>query len=242
MSRENLPEQSRGFPAAQRPAGGGVERSQGPTVPAGHAAGALGFIEGPDRFHWWAELSSDVKAYVERKVGPAVEWWADWHERERDRPYAVVLGPHGLAVTTPKVNQHGQKTQSVHIDAFVPSSLKHAVVQQLPSRPRVRLFSRGKGEQAPTAPQLELTSHMRGVLGNLPLEAQQRLQTPFLGSQPIKHYRSYYYGNQENLDMWLYLAGDRTVTFAAGHRTLPAGTDPQYAAWHLVCYQADVAR
>src|SRR2546423_14009418 len=96
MSRENLPEQSRGFPAAQRPAGGGVARSQGPTVPAGHEAGPLGFIEGPDRFHWWAELSNDVKAYVQRKVGPAVEWWADWHERERDRPDAVGLGPDGL--------------------------------------------------------------------------------------------------------------------------------------------------
>ncbi|MFF0264553.1 hypothetical protein [Kribbella sp. NPDC004536] len=248
MSRENLPEQSRGFPAAQRPAGGGVERSQGgggPSLPGAHEARSLGFVPSPDRFHWWGELSNDVKTYVERKVGPAVEWWADLHERERDRPYAVVLGPNGLAVTTPKVNQHGQKTQTVHVDPFVPSSLKHAVVQQLPTRPRVglrSLVSRGKGEQPPAAPQLELTSDMRGVLGNLPLEAQQRLQTPFLGSQPIKHYRSYYYGNEEDLDMWLYLAGDRTVTFASGHRTLPAGTDPQYAAWHLVCYQADVAR
>ncbi|GAA1130026.1 hypothetical protein GCM10009630_29940 [Kribbella jejuensis] len=241
MSRENLPEQSRGFPAARRPAGG-VERSQGAAVPAAHEAGSLGFIEGPDRFHWWAELSNDVKAYIERKVGPAVEWWADWHERERDRPYAVVLGTNGLAVTTPKVNQQGQRTQTVHVDAFVPSSLKHAVVQQLPTRPRTRLLSRGKGEQPPAAPQLELTSYMRGVLGNLPLEAQQRLQTPFLGSQPIKHYRSYYYGNEEDLNLWLYLAGDRTVTFASGHRTLPAGADPKHAAWHLVCYQADIAR
>src|SRR2546426_1170376 len=34
MSRDNLPEQSRGRPAAQRPAGGGVERAQaGPTDP-----------------------------------------------------------------------------------------------------------------------------------------------------------------------------------------------------------------
>lgn len=247
MNRDNLPEQSRGFPAAQRPAGGGVERSQGggPTLPASHQAAPLGFVPSPDRFHWWAELSSDVKAYVERKVGPAVEWWADLHERERDRPYAVVLGPNGLAVTTPKVNQHGQRTQTVHVDAFVPSSLKHAVVQQQPTRPRSglrTLMSPRAGEQPPAPPQLALTAHMRGVLGNLPLEAQQRLQTPFLGSQPIKHYKSYYYGNDEDLDMWLFLAGDRTVTFATGHRTLPAGTDPQQASWRLVCYQADIAQ
>ena len=245
MSRDNLPQQSRGFPAAQRPAGGGVERSHGPAVPGAHEARPLGFVEGPDRFQWWAELSNDVKAYVERKVGPAVEWWADRHERERDRPYAVVLGPNGLAVTTPKVNPQGQKTQSVHVDAFVPSSLKHAVVEQHPTRTRSglrSLISRGKDDPKAKAPQLELTEKMRGILGNLPLEAQQRLQTPFVGSQAIKHYRSYYYGNDEDLDMWLYLAGDRTVTFMSGHRTLPAGTDPQYAAWHLVCYQADVAR
>jgi hypothetical protein len=245
MSRDNLPEQSRGFPAAQRPAGGGVERSQGPTLPAGHDARPLGFVPSPDRFHFWAQLSNGVKAHVEREVGPAIEWWCDLHDRERDRPYAVVLGPKGLAVTTPKVNQNGQKTQSVHIDAFAPSSLKHAVVQQQATRPRSglrSLISRGKDEQATVPPQLALTEHMRGVLGNLPLEAQQRLQTPFLGSQAIQHYKSYYYGSDEDLDMWLYLAGDRTVTFASGHRTLPAGTDPQYAAWHLVCYQADVAR
>jgi hypothetical protein len=247
MSRDNLPEQSRGNPAAQRPAGGGIERSQGgggPSLPGAHEARTLGFVPSPDRFHWWAQLSNGVKAHVEREVGPAVEWWCDLHERERDRPYAIVLGPKGLAVTTPKVNQHGQKTQSVHIDAFAPSSLKHAVVQQQPTRPRTglrSLLSGGKTEQ-PAAPQLALTADMRGLLGNLPLEAQQRLQTPFLGSQAIQHYKSYYYGNEEDLDLWLYLAGDRTVTFASGHRTLPAGTDPQYASWRLVCYQADVAR
>ncbi|HEY3557759.1 MAG TPA: hypothetical protein VGL05_09855 [Kribbella sp.] len=246
MSRDNLPEQSRGRPAEQRPAGGGVERAQGGTpLPAAHQAAALGFVPSPDRYHWWAELSNDVKAYVERKVGPAVEWWADLHERERDRPYAVVLGPNGLAVTTPKVNASGQRTQSVHIDPFVPLSLKHAVVQQQATRPRGGLRSligRGRDEQPTAAPQLELTQHMRGILGNLPLEAQQRLQTPFLGSQAVRRHQSYYYGNDEDLDMWLYLAGDRTVTFASGHRTLPAGTDPQYASWRLVCYQADVAR
>ncbi|MFD7155734.1 hypothetical protein ACFV9C_14095 [Kribbella sp. NPDC059898] len=247
MSRDNLPEQSRGFPAAQRPAGGGVERSTGGPAAAGaHEAKQLGWKVRPDRFHYWAELSNSVKAHVERQVGPAVEWWADWDDRDRDRPYAVVLGPKGLAVTTPKVNQHGQRTQSVHIDAFVPSSLKHAVVQQHATPPRSglrSLMSRG-GPQLPppAAPQLALTEKMRGVLGNLPLEAQQRLQTPFLGSQEIKHYKMYYFGGDEDLDLWMYLAGDWTVTFVSGHRTLPAGADPQQAAWRLVCYQADVAR
>ncbi|GAA1586924.1 hypothetical protein GCM10009742_36250 [Kribbella karoonensis] len=200
----------------------------------------------PDRFYWWAELSNGVKAHVERQVGPAVEWWADWDDRDRDRPYAVVLGPKGLAVTTPRVNPHGQRTQSVHVDAFVPSSLKHAVVQQQPTRPRSGLrsiMSRGGAQPQPTvAPELGLTEKMRGVLGNLPLEAQQRLQTPFLGSQQIKHYKMYYFGTDEDLDLWLYLAGDRTVTFVSGHRTLPAGAGPEHAAWRLVCYQADVAR
>jgi hypothetical protein len=246
MTRDNLPEHSRGRPAEQRPAGGGVERAPAaPRMPAAHEAGPLGFVPSPDRFHWWAEIHDDVKAYLERKVGPAIEWWADLHERERDRPYAVVLGPNGLAVTTPRVNSQGQRTQSVRIDPFVPSSIKHAVVQQQPTRPRGglrSLASRGRDEPAAPAPQLELTQDMRGTLGNLPLEAQQRLQTPFLGSQAVQHYRYYYYGNDEDLDLWMYLAGERTVTFASGHRTLPSGAEPHQASWRLTCYQADVAR
>jgi hypothetical protein len=248
MARDNLPEQSRGRPAAQRPASGGVERAPAaPSMPGAHEAAPLGFVSSPDRFHWWGELHDDVKAYVERKVGPAIEWWADLHERERDRPYAVVLGPNGLAVTTPRVNNQGQRTQTVRIDPFVPSSIKHAVVLQQATKPRGglrSLVSRGKDEQSQQSvpPQLNLTQEMRGVLGNLPLEAQQRLQTPFLGAQAITHYRFYYYGNDEELDLWCYLAGDKTVTFATGHRTLPNGVDPQHASWRLTCYQADVAR
>lgn len=206
----------------------------------------MGWVASPDRFHWWSEIHDDVKAYLERKVGRPIEWWADLHERERDRPYAVVLGPNGLAVTTPRVNTQGQRTQSVRIDPFVPSSLEQTVVQQKPTRPRGglrSLASRGRDlrSEPPLALQLELTEYMRGILGNLPLEAQQRLQTPFLGAQAIKHYQSYYYGSDEKLDLWCYLAGDQTVTFAAGHRTLPRGADPQQATWRLTLYQADVA-
>jgi hypothetical protein len=244
MTRDNLPEHSQGRPHADRPGDAGLERgAAGPTLPPSHQATPLGFVPSPDRYHWWAELGNDVKAYVEGKVGPAIEWWADLHERERDRPYAVVLGPKGLAVTTPKVNAQGRRTQSVHVDGFVASSLKHAVVQQQPTRGVRSTFSRDRSErpvEQMTALELELTQDMRGILGNLPLEAQQRLQTPFLGAQAVKHYRSYYYGNDENLDLWCYLAGDRTVTFVSGHRTLPAGAAPQQAAWRLVCYQAEI--
>jgi hypothetical protein len=237
MAPDNLPEQSRGRPAAQRSAGG-VEPAQS-SLPGAHEASPLGFVPSPDRYHWWAEIHADVKAHLERKVGPPIEWWADLHERERDRPYAVVLGPNGLAVTTPRVSSQGQRTQSVRLDSFVPSSLRHTVVQQQPTRKRRGLRNR---DEPTAAPQLELTQHMRGILGNLPLEVQQRLQTPFLETQAIKHYRSYYYGTDEDLDLWCYLAGDQTVTFASGHRTLPSGAEPQQASWRLTCYQADVAR
>ncbi|MEU8221900.1 hypothetical protein [Kribbella sp. NPDC048915] len=246
MARENLPEQSRGQSAAQRPAGGGVERAPAaaPRMPGALQAGPLGFVESPDRFHWWAELSDGVKAHLERKVGPAIEWWADRHERDQNRPYAVVLGPNGLAVTTPRVNTQGQRTQSVHVDPFVPSSIKHAAVHQQATRPRggLRSLVSRKSSTPTAAPQLEVSENMRGVLGNLPLEAQQRLQTPFLGSQAVQHYRYYYYGSEDDFDFWCYLAGDRTVTFASGHRSLAPGAAPHQAAWRLICYQADIAR
>jgi hypothetical protein len=246
MARDHLPEHSRGQAAADRPVGGGVDRAAGaaPTLPGGFEAGTLGWVESPDRFHWWGEIHNDVKAHLERAVGPAIEWWADRHERERNRAYAVVLGPNGLAVTTPRVNLQGQRTQSVRVDRFVPGSLKHAAVQQQPTRPRggLRSLVSRKSPEPSDAPRLELNEDMRGTLGNLPLEAQQRLQAPFLGSQAVQHYRYYYYGTDEDLDFWCYLVGDRTVTFASGHRALPAGAAPPQAAWRLTCYQADVAR
>jgi hypothetical protein len=245
MTSGNLPEQSRGRPATRREAGG-VERSSGtPQRPGAHEATNLNFIPGPDRYHFWEELHDDVKAYVERKVGPRIAWWADTHQRERDRPYAVVLGPNGLAVTTPRVNQQGQRTQSVRLDPFVPGSLKHAVVQQQPIKPRGALRSlvsgRAGAPETATPPQLNLSQDMRGFLGNLPVEAQHRLQNPFLGSQTVKHYLSYAYGNDEEYDAWCYLAGDRTVTFAFGHCTRPNGAGPSQATWHLTCYQAEIA-
>ncbi|TDW66297.1 hypothetical protein [Kribbella pratensis] len=248
MTGGNLPEQSRGRPATRREAGG-LERSTAtPQLPGAHEAADMNFVPSPDRFHFWDELHDDVKAYVERKVGPRIDWWADRHKRERDRPYAVVLGPNGLAVTTPRVNAQGQRTQSVRLDPFVPSSLKHAVVQQQPTKPRGALRNLVPGRAGTTPgpsappPQLNLTQDMRGFLGNLPLEAQHRLQTPFLGSQPVKHYLSYAYGTDEDYDAWCYLAGTHTVTFASGHCTRPPGTPPTQATWHLTCYQADIAR
>jgi hypothetical protein len=247
MTGGNLPEQSRGRPATRRETGGVVRSTATPQMPGAHEATNLNFVPGPDRFHYWSEISDDVKAYLERKVGPKIDWWADRHKRERDRPYAVVLGPNGLAVTTPRVNQQGQRTQSVRLDPFVPSSLKHAVVRQQPTKPRGALRSLVSGRAGtpePTAPppELDLTQDMRGFLGNLPLEAQHRLQTPFLGAQPVKHYLSYAYGNDEDFDAWCYLAGTHTVTFASGHCTRPNGADPTQATWNLTCYQADVAR
>ncbi|MER7247878.1 hypothetical protein [Kribbella sp. NPDC000426] len=245
MTSGNPPEQSRGRPATRREAGG-VERSTAtPKLPGAHEATDLNFIPGPDRFHYWSEISDDVKAYLERKVGPKIDWWADQHKRERDRPYAVVLGPNGLAITTPRVNAQGQRTQSIRLDLFAPSSLKHAVVQQQLIKPRGALRSlvtgRAGAPQPAAPPHLNLSQEMRGFLGNLPLEAQQRLQTPFLGTQPVTHYLSYAYGNDKDYDAWCYLAGPQTLTFASGHCTRRPGTPARQATWHLTCYQADIA-
>ena len=83
---------------------------------------------------------------------------------------------------------------------------------------------------------------MRGFLGNLPVEAQARVQAPFVSDDVVQDSDHYYFGTDEELDVWCYFAGSRTVTFVSGHRVAPAGAPPHAVSWQLVCRQAEVAQ
>jgi hypothetical protein len=274
VSSDKLPDPYRGggVPASRTggvpvPRTGGVpaRRDTRPAPPV-HSARTLGFSDSPGREYWWRMLDDRVKARIAEKVGPAIEWWAYHHSSEEDRPYAVVFGPRGLAVTRPTMNNAGRPAQLVQVRRFVPDSVRHAIVKQQPSpifRPppagspasgAARLGGAagpaglggapGAARPGGAAPlsqiKLPLTGHMRGFLGNLPAEAQARLQEPFLSADPIQDSNFFYHGTDEELDVWCYLAGGRTVTFVSGRRVAPAGAPPHVASWQLICRRAEV--
>lgn len=207
------------------PAKQGAQRPSPPT----HAARKLDFVDLPDRDHWWNLLGDAVRRNIEHKVGSRIEWWAYQHAIEKDRPYAVVFGPRGFAVTKPTANNAGRPAHLVEFRRFDPASVRFALVQQQPS-------TRTAGPAADSESRLSLTEDMAGFLGNLPVEAQLRLQAPFVGDDPPQDYNYYYTGTDERLNVWCYLAGARSVTFASGLRV----GRPDAATWQMTCRMATV--
>ncbi|MFJ5307555.1 hypothetical protein [Streptomyces sp. NPDC088350] len=233
-----------------RPNSGAVERRSGPLPVPGraarvdapvHDAATLGFVDLPGREYWWRQLSAAVRDRMVTRVGPIVDWWAYCHPTDTGRPYAVVFGERGLAVATPTVNDRGGPAQSLTVVPFVPSSLRHAVVVRKPRRSRSRLPALPGGDATPEyGEELPLPARLRGFLGNLPAEAQARSQSPFVNGDVFLRGDHFYFGNDDELDVWCYLAGRRWVTFVSGHGSGLSGPAPR-ASWRLICRQAEVA-
>ncbi|TCB96902.1 hypothetical protein E0H26_14595 [Micromonospora zingiberis] len=206
-----------------------------------HAAATLGFARRAGREHWWQQLGEPVRDRMIARVGPMVDWWADCHQVDGDRAYAVVLGPRGLAVCTPTVNDRGGRAQLLTVVPFVPASLRHAVVVQKPARRLPGRPSLPAGQStAPVAPDLPLSAGLRDLLGNLPADAQARLQWPFVNGDVLTDSGYYYRGDDDRLEIWAYLAGRRWVTFVSGHGSGRSGPAHR-VSWQLICRQAEVA-
>jgi prolyl oligopeptidase len=238
VSRQsNLPERVGGN-APLRPQGAvPARRPPGPQI---HSGRTLDFTDNPGRDHWWALLGPAVHRRIAEKVGPSVEWWAYCHSVVTDRPYAVVFGADGLAVTTPTTSNAGRPAHLLAVRRFVPASVRHAVVTQRPTaRPPA---SSGAGGPAGGLSTPGLDEDLRGFLGNLPAEAQARMQAPFLSGDSIED-RDYFYWRtgDRRLAVWCYLAGKRTVMFVAGHRDAPDGVPAHAASWQLIVRMAEVA-
>jgi hypothetical protein len=238
-SEERLPQPYEPGPLAGR---GSPVPARRPSTPPVHDARRLGFAEGPDREYWWDLISEAVRRRIEEKVGRPIEWWAWRHATEKNRPYAVVFGPKGLAVTTPTTNNAGRPAHLLNVRPFEPGSVRWEIVRQQPtSRSRGRRPG-DPGEQVNPDPRLPLSADTRGFLGNLPVEAQARLQAPFLDGDQVQDSGYYYYGSDERVNVWCYLAGARSVTFASGLRVAAAGAPPQAAAWDMICRMATVVK
>lgn len=229
---------------------GPVERRTAPLPAPGRATGArapvhdaavLGFVDQPGRDYWWRQLGEGLRDRMVARVGPIVEWWAYCHRTDSRRPYAVVFGERGLAVSTPTVNDRGGPAQLLTVVPFVPSSLRHAVVLQKPARrPSGRIALPGRSVAEPGGEELPLPARLRGFLGNLPAEAQSRLQWPFVNGDVFDRGDYHYSGDESEMDVWCYLAGHRCVTFVSGHGTGLSGPAHR-ASWRLICRQAEVA-
>ncbi|WP_433533247.1 hypothetical protein ACQPYA_15220 [Micromonospora sp. CA-263727] len=228
-------------PVAGRAGSEAVPSRAAGVAPPVHEAATLGLVDRPGREHWWEQLGERVRDRMEARVGPVVEWWADRHHLDARRPYAVVLGARGLAVCTPTVNDRGGPAQLLTVVPFVPSSLRHAVIVQKPARWRRGSPSLPAGDSAPPAVAgLPLSPRLRDLLGNLPADAQARLQWPFVNGDVLVDSDHYYRGTSHELDVWAYLAGRRWVTFVSGHGTGLSGPAHR-ASWRLICRQAEVA-
>ncbi|RIV39248.1 hypothetical protein D2L64_10080 [Micromonospora radicis] len=207
-----------------------------------HPAADLSLGPGNGRNYWWQQLGEPVRDRMIARVGPRVDWWAGRHPTDQQRPYAVVLGPRGLAMCTPTANDRGGRAQLLTVVPFVPSSLRHAVVVQKPSGwlpGRLRLPA--APTTAPAPPDLPLPVGLRDLLGNLPADAQARVQWPFVNGDVLTDSRHYYQGNGDELHVWAYLVGRRWVTFVSGRgsgRSVPA----HRRSWQLICRQAEVAQ
>jgi hypothetical protein len=199
-------------------------------------------VQSPGREHWWEQIGPAVRKRIADKVGPAIDWWAYNDPVLTDRPYAVVFGAGGLAVTKPTVSDAGEPAQLLNVRRFVPGSVRHAVVTQLPApQPpaATTVDPQAAGGGASTVANA-LAEDVRGFLGNLPVDAQGRLQGPFVTGDRVDEADYFYTTVGNRLHVWCYLAGRRSVTFLSGQRE-PVESAPHAASWRLICRMAEVA-
>ncbi|BCJ45078.1 hypothetical protein GCM10010168_68780 [Actinoplanes ianthinogenes] len=199
-----------------------------------HRPDRFGFVPGGDRDHWWGRLGADIRQRIGAAAGPTIDWWA-WRHDANDQPYAVVLGTDALVTSIP--DRHGRQELTLH--RLVPDSLTEAHVQQRPAD-AARIGEVADDQAA--APSLTISEGVRGFLGNLPAEAQQLMQEPFVTGDRVRSDSCHYFGTDEDVAVWCFLAGRAHVTFVSGRRLAPAGAPPHAATWDLICRRARVLR
>ncbi|GAA3197685.1 hypothetical protein [Actinocorallia longicatena] len=248
MSDRSVVPFSGGLPAA-RPAGD-VGRWR-PQAPPTHQARAMG-LKGSDlRDDLWHRLGPGVRQRLQERAGRTLEWFVteDASDPQR-RPYAVVIGESALCVAEPRINAQHKPVYAM--TAYELGAFRHKDIDHRPPPGFRAAPSAGPGSAArpsgpgspPTAPGgPDLSASARGLLGNLPPEAQELLQAPFGGGRELTRCDWYYHGWEHHLEVFvIYLAGPGDVTFATGTKTIPAGHDDASAHWTLRCHRAPVVR
>lgn len=217
--------------ALSKPAGGPIHHGTEMSLSSGR----------PGRDQCWTMLGERVRARILDHAGPVIEWWAQEDSSAGDgRPYAVVFGERGLGVAEPRLNTEHRPVYTV--SAYLLDSFRHQVIDHRPPPRRSGQPARGPAGP-PRGPDIGLDRGAKGLLGNLPPEAQELMQAPFLGGQEILRSAWYYEGKPHHLTVFmLFLAGPRDVTVATGTKIVPAGHTDETAHWSLTCRRASVTR
>ncbi|MFG1858262.1 hypothetical protein ACGFJT_40945 [Actinomadura geliboluensis] len=223
-------------PEVRRDAGAVVPR----TAPV-HSPGEMGLGGGRLREECWPTVGERTRQRLAELSGNPIDWFAREDASSGDgRCYAVTLGEAGLSIAEPRVNTEHRPVYAITSFQFAPGSLRHVQVDHRP--PPYRGGAPMSGHAA-APPDIGLGPAAKGVLGNLPPQAQELLQAPFTAERKVLRENWYYEGFDHRLDAFvLYLAGAKDVTFATGTKIVPAGHTDATAHWSLTCYRASVAR
>ncbi|GAA2590219.1 hypothetical protein SMC26_20250 [Actinomadura fulvescens] len=198
---------------------------------------------GPLRQDHWDTMGPAVRDRLLQRAGNVIEWWANEDDSDPDqRPYAVVFGDRGLYIAEPRLNTEHRPVYALSSYELDPASFRRMTVDHRPPPPHAA-GPTAANDASPAGPDLGLSANARGVLGNLPPQAQELLQAPFLAGERVLRCDWYYEGHEHHLKMFmLYLAGPQSVTVANGTRIIPAGHTVATAHWNLECRRATVTR
>ncbi|RMI37127.1 hypothetical protein, partial [Streptomyces triticirhizae] len=239
---------------APRPADADPARLPAPAEPAAPIHQPGGFPTGdsaPNRSRCWDMLGPRTRERLAEKAGTVLAWWARLDPGE-ERPTAIAFGPLGLCRATP-TTRHGRPVYLVERLRLDAGALVNETFTVDGSARRSRGVARFR-RHAPDAPPppvrppttLDLHPQQLGVLGNYPAGVQEFLQRPFLRDDRNVAADYYYEESRDFTGQRLYtvfcLSADRTVTLAAGTRTLPRGRPEERAKWEIECYRVPVLR
>lgn len=232
------------FPVVPADSGRSVDRRRTGKAPV-HTAGEMGFdADSKLRQDWWQTIGERSRARLGELAGGVIDWYAYQFAGDPDgRAYAVVFGDRGLAIAEPRVNTEHRPVYAISAFVFTPGTLRHLRVDHRPPPGSAPPPGAAGPADPETAPDLGLQPNARGLLGNLPPQAQELLQAPFTGGQQVTRCDWYYDGTEQNLNTFvMYLAGPQDVTVATGSKVVPVGHTNATAHWALTCYRASVAR
>ena len=230
-------------------AGGGLSPQSGAEL---HLGAGLRFADGgPGRDECWATLGPKVSSRLEELAGQdLVDWFATTDGSTRDgRVQAGLLGKAAFALALPRWDVDRKPVYSVSCYEFDRDSHRKVTVVGF-APPRDAVAARPEVAQGPTAPQagrhqpLGMDSTTRGEIGNLPAQAQELLQAPFLSpDEEILRSMVWYSGFPHQLDHYLLVVGGRkSLTAASGTNYVPVSDPGNRSYWELTCHRFNVVR
>ncbi|MDP9793931.1 hypothetical protein J2S43_002443 [Catenuloplanes nepalensis] len=183
----------------------------------------------------WASLGAALRARIEQRAGPVVEWWA-W---EQDgRVHVVVLGRIAFVRCIPTTTARGS-AHRVETMRLMPETVRTVPIRDNAPRNGPRVGNRSAEESA-GAGRIDLPADFRAVIGHIPARAQILLQEPFVThSGPLLADSCVYQTvnrrgmGSVTMKLWCYLTDYRTLTVVSG--TGVSATPGSPVGWDLMC-------